>query len=52
MNNDEWTLDLRKLNAGVAFAQGALGQLYRGTWEDVAIKLLVKPENDHKSQTL
>jgi serine/threonine protein kinase len=33
---------------GDPFAQGAFGKLYRGTYngEDVAIKLLEKPEND------
>lgn len=45
---DRWAIDLNKLNMGEAFAQGAFGKLYRGTYngEDVAIKLLEKPEND------
>lgn len=40
-NFDEWTIDLRKLNMGDAFAQGAFGKLYRGTYngEEVAIKI-------------
>ena len=47
-NFDEWTIDLRKLNMGEPFAQGAFGKLYRGTYngEDVAIKILERPEND------
>ncbi|KAJ3676824.1 hypothetical protein LUZ60_002548 [Juncus effusus] len=47
-NYYEWTLDLRKLNVGLPFAQGAFGKLYRGTYnsDDVAIKLLEKPERD------
>ncbi|KAI0511003.1 hypothetical protein KFK09_011619 [Dendrobium nobile] len=47
---EEWTLDLRMLSMGEPFAQGAFGKLYRGTYigEDVAIKLLERPENDPK----
>ncbi|MCO5559854.1 hypothetical protein L7F22_013458 [Adiantum nelumboides] len=29
---EEWTLDLRRLHMGPAFAQGAFGRLYRGTY--------------------
>ncbi|PKA65827.1 Serine/threonine-protein kinase HT1 [Apostasia shenzhenica] len=45
---DQWTLDLRHLIMGEPFAQGAFGKLYRGTYggEEVAIKLLERPEND------
>ena len=47
-NFEEWTIDLRKLNMGEAFAQGAFGKLYRGTYngEDVAIKILERGAND------
>ncbi|KAK9930786.1 hypothetical protein M0R45_018097 [Rubus argutus] len=47
-NYEDWTIDLRKLYMGEAFAQGAFGKLYRGTYngEDVAIKILERPEND------
>ncbi|PON79133.1 Serine/threonine protein kinase [Trema orientale] len=43
-----WTIDLRKLKMGEPFAQGAFGKLFRGTYngEDVAIKILERPEND------
>ncbi|KAK4755825.1 hypothetical protein SAY87_009582 [Trapa incisa] len=47
-NFDEWTLDLRKLNMGDPFAQGAFGRLYKGTYngEEVAIKILERPEDN------
>ncbi|ONI26048.1 hypothetical protein PRUPE_1G001200 [Prunus persica] len=54
-NYEEWTIDLTKLNMGEAFAQGAFGKLYRGTYngEDVAIKILERPENDpEKAQVM
>ncbi|ONK82046.1 uncharacterized protein A4U43_C01F35570 [Asparagus officinalis] len=45
---EQWAIDLSKLNMGDVFAQGAFGKLYRGTYngEEVAIKLLERPEND------
>ncbi|KAG8659832.1 hypothetical protein MANES_02G083100v8 [Manihot esculenta] len=33
-NFDEWTIDLRKLDMGAAFVQGAFGKLYRGTYNE------------------
>jgi tRNA A-37 threonylcarbamoyl transferase component Bud32 len=45
---EDWTIDLRRLNMGQAFAQGAFGRLYKGTYNsiDVAIKILERPENN------
>lgn len=45
---EQWTIDLRRLSMGPAFAQGAFGRLYKGTYNaaDVAVKILERPENN------
>ncbi|RVW14184.1 Serine/threonine-protein kinase STY8 [Vitis vinifera] len=37
-NFEEWTIDLGKLNMGEAFAQGAFGKLYKGSYDASHIK--------------
>jgi len=46
--------DLQQLNMGQAFAQGALGRLYRRTYngDEVAVKILERPENNIEKEMM
>ena len=45
---EHWVIDLSRLTLGPAFAQGAFGRLYKGTYnsKDVGVKILERPPNN------
>ena len=46
---ENWVIDLSRLTLGPAFAQGAFGRLYKGTYasgKDVGVKILERPPNN------